>query len=98
MFGGRNFVTEEFDYSRTIMTDISGKRTDNLSSFSKMSVLEIAAMRHSARFGSKNWIVTDDEWSPFKAKSFDGAISCLNAHWIEDLKSKLYPIFPCQYF
>ncbi len=48
-------------------------------------------MRHSARFGSRNWIVSDDEWLPFKPKSFDGAISCLNAHWIENLKRKYDP-------
>ncbi len=25
LFGGRNFIPEEFDYSTTVMTDISGK-------------------------------------------------------------------------
>ena len=43
--------------------------------------------RSSLDFTKTNrMIVSDDEWLPFKAKIFDGAISCINSHWIQNLK------------
>lgn len=35
-------------------------------------------------------IVTEDEWIPFRTNKFDAAISCLCAHWIENLKGKIF--------
>lgn len=31
-------------------------------------------------------VISEDEWIPFQNDSFDGAISSLHAHWIENLK------------
>lgn len=49
----------------------------------------MALLRNSSTQSTciKRSIVSEDEWMPFRADSFDGAISCLNAHWIENLKS-----------
>jgi len=35
-------------------------------------------------------IVSDDEWIPFQPRHFDGAISCINSHWIQNLKGNSY--------
>lgn len=32
-----------------------------------------------------NHVIADDEALPFKAESFDGVLSCLNSHWINNL-------------
>lgn len=60
----------------------------------------MALLRHSSTqsISVKNLIVSEDEWLPFSAKSFDGAISCLNSHWIEDLEGKMPLILVCILF
>lgn len=55
------------------------------------SSIEIALMRQASENSILNskMIVTDDEWLPFRSNQFDGAISCLNSHWIENLKGNV---------
>lgn len=33
---------------------------------------------------------SDDEWLPFKRSRFDGAISCINSQWIQNMKGHFY--------
>lgn len=54
--------------------------------------LELALLRRSSTtsLSESKMIVTEDEWVPFLPEIFDGAISFMNSHWIENLKGKLY--------
>ena len=47
-------------------------------------------MRRSSEDLTKinNMVASDDEWIPFKYTHFDGAISCINLHWVQNLKGR----------
>ena len=89
ILGGRNFHLNSYEAKNDIIiSDISGK---GYSLFSFL-LLEMALVRqmhllHNLN-GKAKMIISEDEWMPFRKKSFDAAISCLNSHWIENLKGK----------
>ena len=56
-------------------------------------ILEVACLRRASSFFQSKFVISEDEWIPFRSENFDGAISCLNSHWIENLKSNLVPMF-----
>lgn len=90
ILGGRNFYLNGFETEKNItITDISGKKKNIAYYF---LFLEIALMRKMHllhdQMDKTKLIVTEDEWMPFRKNNFDAAISCLNSHWIENLKGK----------
>ena len=92
VLGGRNFHLSGFEAEKNItITDISGKKVLHL--FIHFCFVEIGLMRHLQLFQDQEFnakmIVTEDEWMPFRRNNFDAAISCLNSHWIENLKGNI---------
>ena len=89
ILGGRNFAFDDLSTNRSLITDISGKKY--LIYYIKLLIyfLELALLRRaSSDLLNSKMIISEDEWLPFRSGRFDGAISCMHSHWIENLKGK----------